>query len=164
MSLLVKNVKHFMERHGLNQAELGKAVGLSQPTVQRILSGKIAEPGYMSVQKFARWAGVSMDDIVNRDIQKDGPSVPSQVLEIDSDTLASALVSWDKALKRFQVPYGLLHKLPDSLILAYAHRTQYPGDLSEREYAMFDEMVQNKLKGELDVLGRIPQKARRAGS
>ncbi|HEY9145649.1 MAG TPA: helix-turn-helix transcriptional regulator [Thiobacillus sp.] len=162
MSHLTKNLSHLMAQAGINQAQLATAAGVNQGTISRILTGSIKDTGYKAVWKLARYFRLTMDDLVGRDLGAEGPSPQSQDMEFDPEILGSALVTWDKALKHYKVPYSRMHEVPSSLIFAYAFRLRFPGDMDKGQYETFDELVKNALKGELDDFGRIPASNPRA--
>jgi transcriptional regulator with XRE-family HTH domain len=54
------NVRAELGRHSRSQADLGQALGRSQPYVSRRLSGKVAF-GVDEVERIAAWLGVPVD-------------------------------------------------------------------------------------------------------
>lgn len=90
MTHLAKNVRYLMERAGLNQATLGKALGIEQSTVQRIVAGTTEYPRLDSVLALATYFNCSLDDLVHRDLQTEG-SLPSQPAGRDDANLAQAV-------------------------------------------------------------------------
>lgn len=158
MSFLSKNLSYLAARAELNQTQVAKAAGVNQGTVSRLMDNQIKDTGYTAVWKLARYFRVSMDDLVGRDLEAEGPSPQSQHMEIDPDIFASALVSWDKALRHYKVPYDRIHKMAASLIFAYTFRSRFPGEMTKEQYETFDELVRKELRGDADVFGRVPAK------
>lgn len=155
MSQLAKNLIYLAEQEGLRQSAIGKVANVDQATVSRILNGRIADPGVSKVQKLARRFGVTMDDLVSRDLATEGPSVPSQSLKLDPGTMGSALVAVKQALEHESLPFSTIYQTPSALIYAYVYRSLQPATMTRDQYALFDESVRNSLKGELS--GQVPE-------
>lgn len=90
MTYLAKNLRYLADRAGLNQAALGKAVGIEQSTVQRIMAGTTEYPRLDSVLAIAKYFGCSLDDLVYRDLETEG-SLPSQPAGRSDANLAQAV-------------------------------------------------------------------------
>lgn len=90
MTHLAKNLRFLMDRDELNQALLGKAIGVEQSTIQRIAAGKTEAPRLDSVLAIAKHFGVTLDDLVYRDLQTDG-WVSSQPAGRDDANLPQAV-------------------------------------------------------------------------
>lgn len=89
MSKIASNIKLLAERRGLKQAQLGKAAGVDQSTVSRILKTETSNPGYQTVQKLAEFFGVGMDDLVNRDLLEG--ETPSQPVGSEQEIVEAAV-------------------------------------------------------------------------
>lgn len=89
MSKIASNIKLLAERRGLKQAQLGKAAGVDQSTVSRILKTETSNPGYQTVQRLAEFFGVGMDDLVNRDLMEDDS--PSQPVGSEQEIVEAAV-------------------------------------------------------------------------
>lgn len=94
-STLIRNVEYL--KGDTKQAPYAKAVGVDQASISRLLAGKVS-PSLDTVQAIARYHGVTLDDLVNRDLQAVGPS-PSQSGRISADSLAVALVAVERAIR-----------------------------------------------------------------
>ena len=90
MTHLAKNLRFLAAEAGLKQSALGKALGIEQSTVQRIMAGTTEYPRLDSVLAIASYFGCSLDDLVHRDIQSEGIN-PSQPARRDDANLAQAV-------------------------------------------------------------------------
>jgi len=129
MTYLVTNVLHLAAARGLDQKVIGKAAGVAQSTISRIYNNKIGDTGYLGVQKLAAFFGVTMDDLVNRNIAENGVSSKSQTGRPDLETLASAMEFLGLVSQRQVVPIDFS---TDSEALLYAY------DLIAQDPAGFD--------------------------
>ena len=68
-----KNIKFLRKSKGLNQSKLGELVDISNATVSSYESG-VNQPGIDTVAKLAMVLEVSIDDLIFRDIEKEGTS------------------------------------------------------------------------------------------
>ncbi|MFL9582396.1 helix-turn-helix domain-containing protein [Stenotrophomonas sp. AB1(2024)] len=91
MSKLIANIRALAAHRNIKQTEIGRATGVDQSTLSRIMASKTTDPGYQTVQKIARFFGVSMDSLVNDDLTVAAPPVGSQPVGLDAPTLTSAL-------------------------------------------------------------------------
>lgn len=100
MDMLKKNLRWFSSNPELarGQAAAGTAAGVGQPAVSKIIQGKTKEPGYRTVMGLAKHYGVSMDDLVMRDLERDGPSNPSQPAGLNAEKLADLIETVDGAI------------------------------------------------------------------
>lgn len=163
MKHLRANLAYLADREKLNDEQLGKIAGVNQSTMNRMRNGRTPNPGVASVHRLARHFGISVDDMLDRDLANDGPSQASQPMKLDKDTMASALVAVKDAMAHFKVDLKLLWKVPSVVIYAYVFRSLQPRDMSKDQYALFDESVRNSVRGELDELGAIPAAATERG-
>lgn len=70
---LSQNVKFLRKRRGLNQTALGEKLGITKGAVSGYESGA-SLPGVETLVKIAQLLAVSIDDLVFRDIEKEGTS------------------------------------------------------------------------------------------
>lgn len=80
------------------QAGAGKAAGIGQPAVSKILTQRTREPGYKTVLGLAQHFGVTVDDLLTRDLERDGPSVASQPTGLDVGKLANLIETVEGAI------------------------------------------------------------------
>jgi transcriptional regulator with XRE-family HTH domain len=91
MDFLSQNLRHLSRLPGKGQTEAAQAAGLTQSAVSKIARGETREAGYRTVARLAAFYGVSMDDLVLRDLESLGPSSPSQPAGFDEATMSQAL-------------------------------------------------------------------------
>lgn len=93
MDYLVKNLRYLSAHPDLHRGQVaaGETAGVGQPAVSKIIKGKTQEPGYRTVVGLARHYGISIDDLVNRDIEAQGLSSLSQSMGPDEETMAQAV-------------------------------------------------------------------------
>lgn len=67
-SLAAKNLDYFMSKHRLNPTSLAAATNQNQPTLHRIMTGESTDPRAKTLQPYAEYFGVSVNDLrtVNR--------------------------------------------------------------------------------------------------
>ena len=58
-----ENLAALMAHRGISQNALAKATGVPQPTIQRIVRGESADPKTPTVQRLARFFGVSVEEL-----------------------------------------------------------------------------------------------------
>lgn len=88
---LSKNIRYMTkhpERFG-NQVKAGEGAGVTQSAISKIGTGATKEAGYRTVAKIARHYGLSLDDLVFRDLEASGPS--SQPARLDAGKLADLI-------------------------------------------------------------------------
>lgn len=129
MDHLHKNVAYLSGLDGLGEVQASKATGIGQPAINKIANGKTVEPGYKTVAKLAKFYGVQMDDLVNRDLAQQGVSKYSQTGRPDPETLASAMEFLGLVSRRQVVPIDFS---TDAEALLYAY------DLIAQDPAGFD--------------------------
>lgn len=123
---LIQNLRFLSAQAERGQAGAGTAAGVGQPAVSKILTGKTQEPGYKTVLGLARHFGVSVDDLLNRDIEQDGKSAPSQPTGLDVAKLASLIETLDGAIadSKRDVPASTKARFLASLYAdSHAHNT-----------------------------------------
>lgn len=61
---LASNLRSAREGRGWNQSELGRRSGVSQPTISKIESGKLPDPGVINLSRLAKALGVTADELI----------------------------------------------------------------------------------------------------
>ncbi len=67
-SFLVHNLQRLMRHHRVSQMALARETGLKQPSIHRILSGKLATPRQGTISALAEFFNVKADDLRYRDL------------------------------------------------------------------------------------------------
>lgn len=113
MDYLIKNLEFLTSRAQGRQQDAGSTAGVSQSAISKIIKGATKEPGYRTVSGLARHFRVSIDDLVNRDLELDGPGVASQPVGLDTAKLTSLIetVEAASAQTRKDVPARLKARL-----------------------------------------------------
>ena len=92
--MLIKNLTWLTRNPSSSgQAAAGSTAQVGQSAVSKIISGRTKQAGYRTVAGLARHYGYSVDDLVFRDLERDGPSVPSQPARPDTAKLANLIES-----------------------------------------------------------------------
>lgn len=93
MDYLVKNLNYLYSRHGEPEPQLAaaRAAGVGQPALSKILDGRTKVPGYNTVVGLARHFGVSVEDLVARDLEAASTDRESQPARFDDDTMSQAV-------------------------------------------------------------------------
>lgn len=100
---LGESVRLARERRGWGQNDLAKRAELNQSTLQRIESGRSADPGVSLVLKIARALGITVEDLVGR--QKG--EAPKPLTSLDDRRRLDALEKKvDRLLSRLERPQG----------------------------------------------------------
>lgn len=63
--VLSRNLASLMTLKQINQSDLARRTGVSQPTISRVLSG-LASPSITSTQEIAEYFGVSVDYLLTK--------------------------------------------------------------------------------------------------
>lgn len=95
---LAANLRFLTRGEAEIQAKAAAAAGVGQPAISKIITGRVKEPSYRTVLGLARYFGVSVDDLLTRDLERDGPSVPSQPTRIDAGKLADLIETVEGAI------------------------------------------------------------------
>ncbi|WP_183073654.1 helix-turn-helix domain-containing protein [Stenotrophomonas rhizophila] len=90
MTFLAKNLRFLARNAHIKQAALGERLGVQQSTVQRIMSGATEYPRLDSLLAITSFFNCSLDDLIYRDMELDGPG-SSQVMGFADDTMAQAV-------------------------------------------------------------------------
>lgn len=93
MDYLVKNLRYLSANPDLHRSQVaaGEAAGVGQPAISKIVNERTKEPGYRTVMRLARHYGLSIDDLVNRDLEAQGVSGSSQPVGPSDETMAQAV-------------------------------------------------------------------------
>lgn len=68
MNYLIQNIEYLLYSHRLTQSTLAKLIGVSQPTLHRMLTGESKDPRYSNLQAIADYFGVSVEDLRSTDL------------------------------------------------------------------------------------------------
>lgn len=81
--LFRKNMTYLMEREGISSVtELARRVAMQQSTLQRVLSGEVKEPKYLTIKRLADYFHVSPVDLNECDMREEKPRT---VVDVDGD-------------------------------------------------------------------------------
>ncbi|MCB9352595.1 MAG: helix-turn-helix transcriptional regulator [Lewinellaceae bacterium] len=72
---LSKNIKHLRQEHRLTQEDLASQIDKSKGNISAYEKGKILPPVDVII-KFCEIFNVSLDDIIHKDLSKEGPGRP----------------------------------------------------------------------------------------
>jgi DNA-binding XRE family transcriptional regulator len=153
MKYLAKNTLFLRGQSGLGQTQFGELLGIHQTSVGRMEKGAV-KSSIESVVRLAKHAGVTVDDLLNRDLATEGMTTPSQPAQLDLVRMGLALTSFDKALKDMEIQ-GQLGTLVEPLLYAYskAFKVKDPDSREDRE--LYDELVESHLRGWKSGRGRV---------
>lgn len=78
-----KNMQYLMDREGITSVtELARRMKMQQSTLQRMLSGEIKDPKYMTIKQIADFFRVSPIDLNECDLQAEKPRT---IVDVDGD-------------------------------------------------------------------------------
>ncbi|WP_347252926.1 helix-turn-helix transcriptional regulator [Leminorella grimontii] len=81
--LFRKNMKYLMQKEGISSVtELSRRIKMQQSTLQRMLSGEVKDPKYMTLKQIANFFRVSPIDLAECDLQE---TKPQTVVDVDGD-------------------------------------------------------------------------------
>lgn len=100
MDFLAKNLQFLTQTPGKGQTEAAAAIGVRQPAISKIARGDTVEPGVRTVAGLAAFYGVSIDDLVGRDLSMEGVIPPSQAVGLDVAKLADLIETVEMAIER----------------------------------------------------------------
>ena len=81
--LFRKNMKYLMEKEGITSVtELARRMKMQQSTLQRMLSGEVKDPKYLTIKQIADFFRVSPIDLNECDLQAEKPRA---VVDVDGD-------------------------------------------------------------------------------
>jgi len=100
MDYLAKNLQFLTQTPGKGQTEAANAIGVRQPAISKIARGETGEPGYRTVAGLAAFYGVSVDDLINRDLSMEGVIGVSQPVGLEVAKLADLIETVEVAIER----------------------------------------------------------------
>lgn len=89
--VFAKNLKHHMDRKGINQKELAEIVGVSAPTVNEWLKAK-KYPRIDKIEILSNYFGILKSDLIeekseeHREMQKENNTITDVVLRMTNDS------------------------------------------------------------------------------
>jgi DNA-binding XRE family transcriptional regulator len=152
MKYLAKNSLFLRQRADLGQVQFGQLLGIHQTSVGRMEKGQVKST-IESVVRLAQYAGVTVDDLLNRDLAVEGAAQASQPAQLDQVRMGLALTSFDKALKDMEIQ-GQLGTLVEPLLYAYSKAFKVKDPDSREELEHYDELVESHLRGWKSGRGR----------
>jgi len=63
MNSLVSNLRQLMRKHSLSENQLSRNANVPQPTIHRILAGRVADPRDGTLRPIASWFGVTVEQL-----------------------------------------------------------------------------------------------------
>lgn len=97
-TFLAENLRFLTRGEAEIQAKAAAAAGVGQPAISKIITGRVKDPSYRTALGLARYFGVSVDDLLTRDLERDGPSSASQPAGIDAAKLADLIETVEGAI------------------------------------------------------------------
>lgn len=148
MDYLRKNLAH-LRTDDDTEIVLGRLAGMHQTTVGRYVRGETDKLDVNAAAAWARHFGVSLDDLVSRDLASDGPSRSSQPVGLDPDKIGVALTSMDRVIrKRGLKMEGKLGTYAGVLAFAYELLNEFfPNGVAPSQRRRYDELVELQLGG-----------------
>lgn len=95
---LAANLRFLTRDEAEVQAKAAAAAGVGQPAISKIIAGRTKDPSYRTVLGLARYFGATVDDLVGRDLERDGPSLPSQSVGINTTKLTDLIETVEAAI------------------------------------------------------------------
>lgn len=87
MSYLISNIDYLLNKHKTNPNELEqKNPKIKQSTIFRIQTGATKDPRRSTLEPFAKWAGVSVSDLFDKDLSKSDEGI-AEFKKIDIEAL-----------------------------------------------------------------------------
>lgn len=75
-----KNIKYLMDKEGITSVtELSRKVKMQQSTLQRMLTGEVKDPKYITLKQLAEFFKVSPVDLIECDLQTQAPQTLTEV-------------------------------------------------------------------------------------
>ncbi|RKG47336.1 peptidase S24 [Acinetobacter cumulans] len=82
MNYLQSNIEHILDRNNTNPNDLEqKHPDIKQSTLFRIANGITKNPRWSTLEPFAKWAGVSVSDLIEKDLR----GISSSVTKLDNN-------------------------------------------------------------------------------
>lgn len=141
--LVKKNLEWLIDQRGTNPHELQRVTGVPQPTIHRILTGESTDPRTKTLQPLARFFGVCVADLRDRDLTV----LPPEVLKLPEAERGKLFARGDGVDYNIYGPYeeqrrGTVRALhpedpkPDDVVLVPESRIEFsagPGHVATYE-------------------------------
>ncbi|MFC3171268.1 hypothetical protein ACFOGQ_07515 [Acinetobacter vivianii] len=86
MSLLKSNIEYLLTKFDTNPTKLEKShPEIEQSTLFRIQNGITKNPRYSTLAPFAKWAGVDVGDLFEKDLSKEDTSRKTKEINFSSN-------------------------------------------------------------------------------
>lgn len=85
LTLLINNLNALADREGISVNALAKKLGIPQPTMHRLLKGQTKKPSVQTLQPIAEHFGVSVDDLMDKDLSLGRAALASRSAREGSD-------------------------------------------------------------------------------
>lgn len=133
MEQLRRNLAYLFDRDKTNPNALTDRVGLSQPTLHRLLKGQTGRPSADTLRRIAEHFGVTVDDLLGRDLAAGTPTVnrdanvvalhPEDTTPLDSIQIKEYRVSFSAGNGR-HASYDVIEESePATYRLSWFHKT-----------------------------------------
>lgn len=150
MNQLSRNLRHLIAIG--DETAVAARAGVDQTWLNRVMNPNradgIKEPRDSTLRPLADFFGVSPSDLKHADLVSG--STMSHSVGIDENILSSSIVSVMKALDNRGLEFDAVVAAP-IIAFAYRERMELPADLTKAEYALFDRLIEMKLRGDLHV-------------
>lgn len=158
-----ERIQELLRERGLTQAQLAAACGIKPPSVSQWFSDggkRTVMIGGENLVAASKFLNTTPEWVITGRGQRDS----SQPMELDLEILKSAIVSVKESLRAFGLELDAFVTAP-MVAFAYRERLRYPRYMDKQGYALFDSMIQDKLRGELGhVAEERPATGRSTGS
>lgn len=150
MEQLRRNLAYLFDREKTNPNALADRVGLSQPTLHRLLKGQTARPSADTLRQIAEHFGVTVDDLLERDLATGLPVTvkdanvlalhPEDVAPTDAIQVKEYRVSFS-AGNGHQATYDVIEESePATYRLSWFHKTGIKPKNAKRFKVVGDSM------------------------
>jgi len=80
-----KVLQTLMDEEGINQEQLSRKTGVTQPTLSRIVNRVQEAPSFHSMYKLAKYFDVPVESLYHEELERFGETLPeSQSIQVDS--------------------------------------------------------------------------------
>ena len=80
-----KVLQALMDEEGINQEQLSRKTGVTQPTLSRIVNRVQEAPSFHSMYKLAKYFDVPVESLYHEELERFGETLPeSQSIQVDS--------------------------------------------------------------------------------
>lgn len=140
---MARRVRHALDgaKRGV-QAAVASACGITPQAVTGWRSTGLVDKGYLVA--LARLTNRRVDYFLDESVTDEQSASPSQLLDLDADILASAIVALKESAKRSEVELDFFDAAA-ALAYAYGQRVKHPKKMTKAEYAVFDKEIMEKL-------------------